>query len=100
MLFTGVAIPLSLFTLIQAAAVPQTANNNGTSSAATGYKNVAYFVNWVCFASQKIFKIYFIEDEYRLSIVVTSTLKIFQANNLLTFSMPLLTFDQRPAKST
>jgi chitinase len=49
MLLTVVAIMLSLSTLIQVAAFPQTTDDTITSSAATGYKNVAYFVNWVCF---------------------------------------------------
>jgi chitinase len=47
MLLAGVAILLSFFSLIQAAAIPQTVDNTMASSAATGYKNVAYFVNWV-----------------------------------------------------
>jgi chitinase len=43
-LLSGAAALLSLSTLAQAAPFPQ----NGTmSTAATGYKNVAYFVNWV-----------------------------------------------------
>jgi chitinase len=58
MLLTGVAILLSLSTLIQAAAFPQTVNETMASSAATGYKNVAYFVNWAGFASQNMPKNY------------------------------------------
>jgi chitinase len=49
MLLTGVATLLPLFKFIQAASIPQTANDTIASSAATGYKNVAYFVNWVRF---------------------------------------------------
>jgi chitinase len=44
-----VAIILSFSTLIQAAAFPENTNDTITSLAATGYKNVAYFVNWVRF---------------------------------------------------
>ncbi|KAF1940081.1 endochitinase 1 precursor [Clathrospora elynae] len=43
MLLRGVATLLSLSILIQAAPNPQTANDTITSSAVTGYKNVAYF---------------------------------------------------------
>ncbi|EDU47810.1 ChiA Chitinase [Pyrenophora tritici-repentis] len=43
MLLTGVAILLSLFTLVQAFALPQTSNDNLASSATTGYKNVAIY---------------------------------------------------------
>ncbi|KAF2844250.1 glycoside hydrolase family 18 protein [Plenodomus tracheiphilus IPT5] len=46
MLFTGVAILLSLFTLIQAVTFPQTANDTIASSAGTGYKNVIYGRNF------------------------------------------------------
>ncbi|KAF2843838.1 glycoside hydrolase family 18 protein, partial [Plenodomus tracheiphilus IPT5] len=49
MLLMEVAILLSLFTLTQAAATPQNANDTISSSAATGYKNVAYFVNWAIY---------------------------------------------------
>ena len=77
MLLRGVATLLSLSILIQAALIPQTANDTTVSLAATGYKNDAYFVNWVRFASQKLFKIYFTDNIYRPSIFVTLTLKIF-----------------------
>jgi chitinase len=50
MLLMGVATLLSLSILIQAAPNLQTANDTIASSAVTGYKNVAYFVNWVRFA--------------------------------------------------
>ncbi|KAF2844113.1 glycoside hydrolase family 18 protein [Plenodomus tracheiphilus IPT5] len=49
MLLMEVAILLSLFTLTQAAATPQNANDTISSLAATGYKNVAYFVNWAIY---------------------------------------------------
>jgi hypothetical protein len=100
MLLRGVATLLSLSILIQATLIPQTANDTIVSSAATGYRNVAYFVNWVRFASQKMSKIYFTNNKYRPSMVVTSTLKIFQAKNLLTLFTPSLMFDQRLVKST
>jgi chitinase len=48
-MLTGVTSLLSFSTLVQAAAIPQGTNYNmTTSSAVSGYKNVAYFVNWVC----------------------------------------------------
>jgi chitinase len=53
MLLAGVATLLSFSTLIQAAVIPQTANDIMTASAAAGYKNVAYFVNWVRSLNQK-----------------------------------------------
>jgi hypothetical protein len=100
MLLRGVATLLSLSILIQATLIPQTANDTIASSAVTGYKNVAYFVNWVRFAQQKMSKIYFTDNKYRPSMVATSTLKIFQAKNLLTLFTLSLMFDQRPVKST
>ena len=48
-MLTGVTSLLSFSTLVQAVAIPQGTNYNmTTSSAVSGYKNVAYFVNWVC----------------------------------------------------
>lgn len=46
----SVALPLAIAVVAQAAALPQRATNV-THIAATGYKNVAYFVNWVSFVS-------------------------------------------------
>lgn len=44
------AIHLALAVLAQAAALPQPVTNfTESAAAATGYKNVAYFVNWVSF---------------------------------------------------
>jgi chitinase len=44
-----IAIILSFSTLIQAAAFTQNTDDTIACLAATGYKNVAYFVNWVRF---------------------------------------------------
>jgi chitinase len=44
MLLSGAATLLSLSTLSQAIPLPE---DGAMSAAATGYKNVAYFVNWV-----------------------------------------------------
>jgi hypothetical protein len=43
---SGAASLLSFLTYTQAAAIPQSSNNM-TSTSSSGYKNVAYFVNWV-----------------------------------------------------
>ncbi|KAF1838525.1 endochitinase 1 precursor [Decorospora gaudefroyi] len=48
MLLAGAAFLPSFFTLIQAVAIPQPVNDAMTSSA-SGYKNVAYFVNWAIY---------------------------------------------------
>jgi hypothetical protein len=44
-LLSGATSLLSLSTLSQAIPLPE---DGAMSAAATGYKNVAYFVNWVC----------------------------------------------------
>lgn len=46
MLLPRLALPLFISTLVQAAAIPLPATN--MASVTSGYKNVAYFVNWVC----------------------------------------------------
>jgi hypothetical protein len=46
-LLSGAASVLSLSTYTQAAAIPPSTTNM-TTTATSGYKNVAYFVNWVC----------------------------------------------------
>jgi hypothetical protein len=54
MLLSAAAGLLSFSTLSQAIPFPQAAQipENGTMDAtASGYKNVAYFVNWVCLSS-------------------------------------------------
>ena len=48
MLLSGVTLLLASPTIVQAAAIQQTPLGNMSSSAVTGFKNVAYFVNWVC----------------------------------------------------
>jgi hypothetical protein len=85
MLLAGATFLLSLFTIVHAVAIPPTANDTmgSSSAAATGYKNVAYFVNWVRFAYQKMpprCTLLTIRDN-RLSMVATSTPRIFQAKN-------------------
>jgi alpha-ketoglutarate-dependent taurine dioxygenase len=99
MLLAGVAILLSSFTLVQAAAIPHTANDTMTASVAAGYKNVAYFVNWVRSLTEN-FPDPHADIRYRPSTVETSTPRISQPKNLPTSSMPLPMFDQRLEKST
>lgn len=78
----------------EAAAIPQYPEN--TMSTATGFKNVAYFVNWV---SQ------FTATSYRTKLTLirqftgaTTIPKIYQQRNLLTFCMPLQMSDQTLAR--
>jgi len=47
-MLAGVTSLLSISTFVQANAIPRGTNDTmTTSSSASGYKNVAYFVNWV-----------------------------------------------------
>jgi len=48
MLISGVTFLLVSPTIVQAAAIQQKPFGDMSSSAVTGFKNVAYFVNWVC----------------------------------------------------
>ncbi|KAF1947169.1 endochitinase 1 precursor [Clathrospora elynae] len=50
MLFTGAAFLSYLNAVVEAVAIPQTTNDMASSSSApSGYKNVAYFVNWAIY---------------------------------------------------
>lgn len=48
MFVSGVTLLLASPMIIQAAAIQQQPLGEMKSPAATGFKNVAYFVNWVC----------------------------------------------------
>lgn len=86
-------------TPLKAAVIPQSSNNT-MSSTTTGFKNVAYFVNWVSqFTVDTPPTSYYHElSPIREFTGATTTPKICQQKSSHTFSMPLRMCDQSLVK--